>query len=665
MKHFTKSTRLLLCSLAVSLVWPHVGAAQDDMSYEILYGAKRDLTTGSKTGYLRSSAAPAAEDAMGFDVVHYVIDIAIDPAARTVDGTVAVTFAVVSATLDSCVLYLKGNMIVTAVEMASLPLRFMHTADRIHIDLGSVYTQGDTITVSVAYLGAPVEQGLRFQPRVVFNLSEPDMARNWFPCYDEPWDKATSEMICTVPDHLFCASNGLLVAETDNMDGTKTYHWNTRYAHSTYLTSVAISDYVSFSQWYHHTPTDSMEMPYYVYPEKLSAALVSFAIAPDIMDFFSGTFGLYPFFEEVYGTALAEVGGATENFTCTTYGQVLVTGDNRYDWLVAHELAHSWFGNSVTLDNWKEIWLNEGFATYADALWQEHAGGQAALDTRMAYFKNEYFIEDASSRFPVYDPEFMWGATVYEKGAWVLHMLRYLLDDAVFFDAVGTYYQTFAYANATTEDLKAICEAASGTSLFDFFDEWVYQAGYPEYQYSWSYFLDDGSYRMNLFVNQVQTNAPVFTIPIEILVASATGDSILRLPVSGANEHYQLAFPDEPIDVVFDPLSRILKTAIEVPTGITARGRVPGLTVKAVPNPAKQELRLSVFLPNGGEVELNIYDVAGRHVGRVKRDNLPARWNSIELGRRNGVVRLERSGVYFYRLRHGDAVVTGKITIVR
>jgi aminopeptidase N len=665
MRHFFKWFGFLFFLASVSLAPSLVGTTQDEMSYEILYRAKRDLAANSQAGMRLVSPENAAEVETGFDVVHYLIDIAIDPIAKTVDGTVDATFAVTSAVLDSFLFYLKDNMTVTAVDMNSSPLGFTHAADRVRVNLGGVYPMGDTLTVRVVYNGAPVEQGLRFHPTVVFNLSEPDMARNWFPCYDEPWDKATSEMICTVPDHLFCASNGLLVSETDNLDGTKTYHWNTGYAHSTYLTSVAISDYVSFSHWYHYSPADSMEMPYYVYPDKLTAALVSFANAPGMMVFFSETFGQYPFIEEVYGTALAEVGGAMENFTCTTYGRALVTGDNRYDWVVAHELAHSWFGNSVTLDNWKEIWLNEGFATYSDALWQEHIGGKPALDTRMEHFKNRYFTEDASSRFPIYDPINMWGATVYEKGAWILHMLRYVIGDEAFFNAIRTYYQTFAYANATTDDLITVCESTSGEVLDAFFDEWVYQAGYPEYQYSWYDFPDAGFYRVNLSIDQVQSNAPVFTIPVEILVAFAAGDSILRLPVSGPSEHYHLTFPEEPTNLVFDPFARILKTVVEVPTGIAGSDRVPGLTVRTFPNPASQELSMTVFLPDGGEVVLDVYDVSGRHVGRVTREGLPATWNTIELGRDAGAVRLERTGVYFYRLHNGARVAAGKFTVVR
>jgi aminopeptidase N len=542
----------------------------------------------------------------------------------------------------------------------------MHTGDRIQIDLAGAYTWSDTLTIRVAYNGAPIQPfGLRFHPKVVYNLSEPDMARNWFPCYDEPWDKATSEMICTVPDDRFCASNGLLVSETDNLDGTKTYHWSTRYAHSTYLTSVAISDYVTFSHWYHSSPTDSMEMPYYVYPDKLADAHVSFAAAPAMMEFFSNTYGEYPFIEEQYGTALAEVGGAMENFTCTTYGQVLVTGDNHYDWVVAHELAHSWFGNSVTMADWRDIWLNEGFATYGDALWQEHIGGPAALASRMEYFKGEYFDEDATNRFPMYDPVLMWGATVYEKGAWVLHMLRYVVGDAAFFDGIRMYYQMFAYSSATTEDLRSVFETVSGMDLYAFFDEWVYQPGYPEYRYGWYAFETGDSFHLNLAVDQVQTGAPVFTIPVEVLVTTAAGDSLVRLPVTSGNERFRLTFAAEPTDLVFDPFGRVLKTATEGPTGISAGTRPPAIDVRTYPNPAREEIRFLFFLDERADVVLDIYDVAGRLAGRIKEKGTAEGWNTIDIGRGAGDVRFKQSGVYFYRLSAGGEIATGKFAIVR
>jgi aminopeptidase N len=553
--------------------------------------------------------------------------------------------------------------------MGAVPLAFTRPPNRIHILLGAAHTFGDTLTVRVDYGGAPVQQGLRFYPKVAYNVSEPDMARNWFPCYDEPWDKATSEMICTVPGSLYCASNGNLLSVTDRPDGKKTYHWKTAYLHSTYLVSVAVSAYSQFSQWYRYSDTDSMPMPYYVYPEKLAAAQVSFSNAPAMMAFFSDTFGEYPFLAEKYGTALADLNGGMENITCTTYGQTLVTGTHAYDWVTAHEMAHSWFGNSVTLADWKNVWLNEGFATYADALWHEHAGGESALNARMSSFKSQYFAEDAASRFPVYDPLNLWGATVYEKGAWVLHMLRYLIGDTSFFDALRLYYQTYAYSNATTEDFQTVCESVSGMDLDSFFGEWVYQAGYPEYEYAWTAFSDGSSYRLDFHLDQTQTAAPVFTIPVEIRVTTTLGTSVLRLPVTGAHEVYQLTLDGEPLDVEFDPFERILKTASEIPTGIAVdrtnpNRPTPSIAARVSPNPALGEATIEFLLDEAGEVALDVYDVAGRRVASLRRAALPAGWNALAVGA-GADARIERGGVYFYRLRSGARSATGKFTLLR
>jgi aminopeptidase N len=404
---------LIACALLLGLSGANESREQDD-SYRLLYGEKQH--TWARRAIEPSSLARPAAAAAGFDMLHYTIDIAIDPVAKSVAGSVDARFAIAAASLDSIFLHLNSGMNVSGVSLGATPLAYAHTSGIIYIDLGGTYTVGDTLTVSVDYDGFPVAQGLRFHPKVVYNLSEPDLARNWFPCYDEPWDKATSEMIATVPDNRFCASNGLLLSEVDNLDGTKTYHWRTNYRSSTYLISVAAAQYATFSHWYHYAPGDSMEMPYWVYPEKLAAAQVDFAPAPAMMQFFSATYGEYPFLAEKYGTALAAVGGAMENFTCTTYGAVLVTGDNRYDWVVAHELAHSWWGNSVTMADWEHIWLNEGFAVYGDALWAEHVGGWPALQARLDHYTSEYFAEDATDRFPIYDPVIRFGATVYEKG---------------------------------------------------------------------------------------------------------------------------------------------------------------------------------------------------------------------------------------------------------
>ncbi len=651
---------LRLAAIAMLVAGAYQPASAQTGGYELLWGEKQGPSR-ARTGLAPSS--PAAQT--GFDVQHYLIDISINPVMKTVTGFVDVTFAVVTAACDSLELYLNNNMTVTGVSMGATPLAYTRGAHRIHIGLGGTYTWGDTLTVRVGYTGAPVQPaGLRFTSKVIYNLSEPDMARNWFPCYDEPWDKATSEMICTVPGTLYCASNGLLISAVSNPDGTATYHWRTNYVHTTYSISVAVSAYAIFSHWYHYAPGDSMAMPYYVYPEKLASSQVSFSNAPAMMAFFSDTFGEYPFVDEVYGTALAEIGGGMENFTCTTYGQAFVNGTHSYDWVIAHEMAHSWFGNSATLANWADVWLNEGFATYCDALWHEHSGGWSSLNARMENFKSQYFTEDATSRFPIYDPVNLWGATVYEKGAWILHMLRYVAGDPAFFDAMRSYAQSYAYSNATTDDFKTAFESVSGLDLDEFFDEWVYQAGYPEYRWSWTTFWDGDQHRLDVTIDQVQLNAPVFTIPVEIRVTTAAGDQLLRIPVPGPHVVQQMAFADEPLDVRFDPLNHILKKATESPTGIADPAHAPGILVRVSPNPAHGVTRLQYLVLSGGDVALEVYDAAGRRVTSARRTGVAPGWNSFDVGLNAGVP-VERTGVYFYRLTSAGSQISGKMTILR
>jgi aminopeptidase N len=653
---------LVFCLVAAGSAAP-TGPETPKRGYQLLYGDKQ--ARWDAAGLRPVSLSAQVEGEAGFDVLHYVIDISIDPVALSVAGSVAVEFVITTPGLSAVFLHLHDGMNVSGVFEDATPLGFAHAGGIVDIDLGGPRALDDTMTVTVHYDGFPVAQGLRFHTRAVYNLSEPDMARNWFPCYDEPWDKATSEMIATVPDNRVCASNGLLVSEIDNGDGTKTYHWSTRYRLSTYLISVAISGYTSWSDWFHYTPTDSMEMPYYVYPYKEAAARIDFAPTPAMMQFFSDTFGLYPFIEEKYGTALGEVGGAMENFTCTTYGQVLVTGDNRYDWVVAHELAHTWWGNSITMADWPHIWLNEGFATYSDALWAEHTGGQPALDARLENFKGQYFDEDADSRFPIYDPVILFGATVYEKGAWILHMLRYVVGDTAFFDILRTYQATFAYSNATTEDFKAVCEAVSAMDLTSFFNEWVYQAGYPWYGYSWLTYEDGSDHYLRVRVIQVQTNAPVFTIPVELLVTTLAGDSLVRVPIMSNDQTHLLRFDALPVAVTFDPGNHILKNVNQIGVGVATPARPPALTASVVPNPGGRRVRLDFVMPESGDAVLEVYDVKGRLTGRVTRKGLAADRHSIELTGDTPGLELERSGVYFYRLSAAGYLATGKFTILR
>jgi aminopeptidase N len=621
---------------------------------------------GEKGEYARaaSSRLPGAYEE-NFDVVHYLIDIEVFPESAFISGTVETTFLVRNP-LDSLFLHLRENMTVTGVLLDGAPIPFARPNGRVSIATGAVRNPGETIAMTVSYAGNPVSTGLRFMAGSIYNVSEPDMARNWFPCYDEPWDKATTETKITVPDTLFCASNGLLEEITDNQDGTKTYDWKTRYPHTTYTTSIAVGEYTVFSHWHHFAGGDSMPMPYYVNPQDLTNAQATFSHAPQMMSLFASLFGEYPFIDEQYGTAAVRMNGAMENFICTIIDKRRIDGTLDHDWVLAHEMSHSWFGNSVTMQDWPDIWLNEGFATYADALWAEHEGGREAYRDRMAFFKEEYLAEDAQNRFPTYNPEFLWGATVYEKGAWVLHMLRHIIGDAAFFQSLRDYHTLYEYGIATTDDFRAVCESVSARDLGAFFDEWVYQAGYPEYRFSWWNAGGGGTPAISLRVQQVQQNAPVFTTPVDVKIITTDGDTLAHIDICSSDDLFGIGLKGDPLGVAFDPDNWVLKSAEEVATATLTDMPRSAVIVRVSPNPATAgSVRFDFFLPRSSPVVIELYDAMGRKIADVLRETRAPAWNTAFWKPGSGEHSKPGSGVYFYRLRAGNSVATGKVTLMR
>ena len=310
-------------------------------------------------------------------------------------------------------------------------------------------------------------------------------------------------MNLTIPSALKGVSNGLLIATIDNGNGTKTWQWRSSYPISTYLVSVAISNYVTWTDFYVPvTGGPAMPVQHWVYPEHEIAARQDFSVTVPQLEFFSNLFGEYPFVTEKYGHAIFASGGAMEHQTVTSYDFNLIRGDNRYDWIVAHEMGHQWFGDSVGPAIWNEIWLNEGFASYTEALWQEHLFGAPALRSYMASLDTRPFCG------PVYAPTCgLFSDTVYNKGAWVLHMLRGVMGDADFFDGMRDYVAAFEGGSATTNGFRAIMETASGQSLTTFFNNWVFSTGNPTYQWGWSTAQTPAGWIAYVHVQQTQAGA--------------------------------------------------------------------------------------------------------------------------------------------------------------
>ena len=317
---------------------------------------------------------PTAERATqdDYDALYYDIDIEIDEGPETVAGTVTMLAASRVDGLTTVILNLYDNLTIDSVAHDGAPASYSHVNDLVHVSLNSAVNTGDQFEVSVTYHGAPIDDALNFSTHgggnpIISSLSEPIGARQWWPCKDTPADKADSARIAvTVDDALVAVSNGMLVSEVDN-GTTRTYTWFEGYPITTYLVSVAISNYTSWVDTFTYG-RDTMPIENYVYPEDYSDAVEDLNITAEAIGALTEVFGPYPFLNERYGHAEFPWGGAMEHQTCTSYGEVLIRGDHYYDWILIHELGHQWWGDWVTCATWDDIWLNEGFASYSEAV---------------------------------------------------------------------------------------------------------------------------------------------------------------------------------------------------------------------------------------------------------------------------------------------------------
>jgi aminopeptidase N len=521
----------------------------------------RELMRAGKSeleAYLRSEKAYTPHS---YDVLHYQIDMDIDiPGDSVRMASVLINCRSETDTLTTVDLDFRG-MTIDSITVDGVLRNYIWEPDQLLIHLGSAISQGDTFLVAVYYHGHPVTaggNGLFIDSDVTFTMAEPEGARLWYPCYDKPSDKATADLNITVPDDYIVASNGVLVETVaDEKAKTMTYRWSEGYPITTYLISLAISQYATFSYWY-YGEQDTMEIACYAPPAESANAVVDFANLPEMIACYSEIFGLYPFIEEKYGMATFPWGGAMEHQTCTSWGFPL-PGNQYYDWVVAHELAHQWWGDWVSPDDWRDIWLNEGFATYSEALWWEYLYGDWGLRSYMQEMQDYYIWWENSgygSRFPIYDPPpgYMFSATEYEKAGCVLHMLRFTVGDSTFFHILRTYGATYSYGNAVTEDFQVICENLSGQDLDWFFDQWIYDQGYPEYKFVWTSEDQGGkAYDVNITIAQVQANAPIFNMPVELGITTAYEEILDTVIVDQASEVLQFMVQDEPLSIQLDP----------------------------------------------------------------------------------------------------------------
>jgi hypothetical protein len=507
----------------------------------------------------RAAAQAATPNQTAYDVTWYDLQLTPVHATQVLTGTTRVKARVVSGPLANVELDLYSNLVVDAVSAAGLPSTYSRAGDLLTVALDRAYATGETFELTVTYHGTPTGGSFGFNTAngrpLIWSLSEPYGARSWWPCKDVPEDKADSvDIRVWVPSGIVTASNGTRVAATDN--GTTAFtHWKERYPITTYLVAIACYPYATSHDWYRPTPADSMPIDFFNFPESVSGAAAVQAKVKDMIAAFVADFGPYPFLAEKYGHAQFLFGGGMEHQTCTFLGVY-----NEY--VVAHELGHQWWGDWVTCRDFHHIWINEGFATYSEALWAEALGGMAAyhadLDLNRYFGPGSVYVVDDTDEAAIFSSNLS-----YNKGSWVLHMLRRVLGDAVFFDALREFGTTFAYGTATTEDFRGVCEAVSGRDLTKYFQQWVYGEYYPAYRARWSAAPAAGGWDVTLTLEQTQA-WQLFTMPVDVRVTTASGSTTFTVQDSLASQVFVLRVAEPPTQVAVDPDGWILKT-LEAP----------------------------------------------------------------------------------------------------
>lgn len=611
-----------------------------------------------------------------FDVLHYELDIAFNTSSPEVQGSVK---AVVSSLVDS--LYIidfdaDDVLVISDVyEVGGGPLSWTRPSDLVSVFLSPGLAQGESIEIEIAYSGNPTladNAGLFFSSYngtpVVYSLSEPWGARTWWPCKDYPDDKADFELYLSVPAQYFAASNGDYLGYTEETKWSqpyRRYHWQENYPMATYLASIAASEYVRLDDYFVYAPGETMAVTHYVYPPLQAAAEEDLNIAVPMLEFYSNTFGLYPFIEEKYGIACANLGGAMEHQTLTSYRYALIRGDHYYDWIFAHELAHQWFGDLITCKDWTHIWLNEGFASYSEALWFEHLQGPAALRSYMESQDTPSSWHGPILRDPNNDnPWYYFDNVVYDKGSWVLHMLRHVVGDETFFETVQSYVADtrFRHSVAETDDLVGVCEDHYGASLGWFFDEWLTREDRLQYQWLWSSYPQAGSINLAIAVDQLQDD--LYTMPVDFRVTTATATFDTVLWVDKRHEEFHLTVADDILDVELDPDHWILCDKSLISTGVEPLPAIAFLD-QNYPNPFNPITRIRFGLREPSHVLLQVFDVRGTLVRTLASDHYQSDTCTVIWDGTNERGELVSSGLYFYRLNVSGYALTRKMLLLK
>lgn len=508
------------------------------------------------------------------DIQHYSFDIQLSDSSDIIYGDAQVTIlfktsGVKSFRLDFANATIERNgkgMIVEQISLFDHPLIYTHQNDALMIDLPTQSVANSVLTFRIKYHGIPYDAlrigKTKFGDRSFFCENWPNRARHWLPTYDHPSDKATSEFIVHAPSHYKVISNGLLLEESDVGNNIKLTHWKQSVPVSCWLFVLGVADFAV--QYVDQFKGKSIET--WVYAKNREQGFYDFKEpTKKVLEFYSSYVGPFAY-EKLANIQSPSVSGGMETSSAIFYAENLVNGkrDERTRNVVIHEIAHQWFGNAVTESTWDDVWLSEGFATYFTLLFIEHEYGVAEYEKGLEKAKKAIF--DLSAKIPDHsvisprtaEKEQVTTGITYQKGAWVLHMLRNLMGDVNFKRGIQSYYSKFYNSNATTEDFRKEMERASGINLSRFFQQWLYQPVNPVIHLAWHY--DAGKRKILIEIEQAQKGELIFDVPIEIAFFKngSTQPKFLKFQFNQKFQKKEFFVEGKPDRIEFDPRNIVL-----------------------------------------------------------------------------------------------------------
>lgn len=571
------------------------------------------------------------------DVTYYGLDLRLTHTPNYLTGAVTIRLKSTTASLSSFFLDANPQLTIDSVLSNGRRLTFVRGTNRITITPPQPLSLGQALTLTVHYQGNPTSQSgfgsfafSRHGPNndpVIWSLSEPYGASDWFPNKNTPADKADSSAVNLTADKLFVSvSNGVLLGTSDNTDGTRTYRWKNSYPIAPYLISLAMTNYERYDTPFRYgTSAGEQQMPvtHYIYPETLPGIKANLNQTTDMLQVFSDLFGPYPFLREKYGHAQFGWGGGMEHQTLSSMGAFGTS-------IIAHELAHQWFGDKITCRDWQNIWLNEGFASYSEALYAEASGGAAAYKTTMGSFlarslgaRGTLYVQDISNVNNIFD-----GTRTYAKGASVLHMLRWVLGKDIFLQTLRAYSAApnLAYGTAVTADFQRVAEQVSGKNLDYFFQQWVFGEGYPTYQATVTS-ASANSLTVRLTQRNTIASTPAsFTMPVQLRVQSAAGDTTVTVLNDRADQTFTLPTRGRVTGVIVDPDNWLLRATdpTVLPVVVTALPEPIETQLRIYPNPTADRITVDFSVGTAGPVTVSLLNLSGQRVRQLPQERLTA-----------------------------------------